>query len=53
MQQSIEKNPESTYLNKAWFELGNARFTRDQYAQMLQAYQKQEINLLLGLSYSF
>lgn len=40
MLQYIAKNPESTYLNKAWFELGNSYFTRDQYEQMLRAYKK-------------
>jgi TolA-binding protein len=40
MQQYIEKNPESPYLDRAWFELGNARFAREQYTQMLQAYEK-------------
>ncbi len=40
MQLYIDKNPESPYLNQAWYELGNARFSNDQYAQMLKAYEK-------------
>ena len=48
MQQYIEMNPESPYLNQAWFELGNARFYSDQYRQMLLAYEEVKPS---GLSY--
>ncbi|MGV8137523.1 MAG: tetratricopeptide repeat protein [Mangrovibacterium sp.] len=40
MQLYIDRNPESPYLNNAWYELGNARFSNNQYEQMLKAYEK-------------
>lgn len=38
--QYIKSNPESPYINQAWFELGNVRFEREQYPQMLEAFGK-------------
>ncbi|WP_423127576.1 tetratricopeptide repeat protein [Gaoshiqia sp. Z1-71] len=46
METFLQKYPESAYTDKAWFELGNARFKNKQYQPMLQAYQHVSLSAL-------
>ena len=39
MQKFLRNNPESTYTNDAWFELGNTHFRDGHYEEMLSAYE--------------